>query len=96
MTSSQSSPHLEDKASLTGWSPAQPVCGSSYPLLYYQVDTKSSPFFPHCVNDSSDIHLLLKYHAKASAPVTCANGVGTSAIPGRATGCRRYTAAQMF
>lgn len=42
------------------------------------------------------LYLLLKYQAKAFPPVTSLNGVGTSAMPGRATGCLRYTAAQMF
>jgi hypothetical protein len=42
------------------------------------------------------IYLRLKYQLNANCPVSMWNGVGTSASPGRATGCRRYTAAQMF
>src|SRR4051812_20964116 len=41
-------------------------------------------------------HLLLKYHAKALALVPSAKGVGTSASPGLATGCLKYTAAHIF
>jgi hypothetical protein len=41
-------------------------------------------------------YLLLKYQAKAPALVASPNGVGTSAKPGLATGCLKYTAAHMF
>jgi hypothetical protein len=41
-------------------------------------------------------HLLLKYHAKALALVPSAKGVGTSANPGLATGCLKYTAAHIL
>ena len=34
-------------------------------------------------------YLLLKYQANALAVVPSPNGVGTSASPGRATGCRK-------
>src|SRR5580700_63231 len=42
------------------------------------------------------IYLLLKYQVKANWLVVSPNGVGTSAKPGLATGCLRYTAAQIF
>lgn len=41
-------------------------------------------------------HLLLRYQLNASCMTLGGNGVGTSAYFCRATGCRRYTAAQMF
>lgn len=39
-------------------------------------------------------YLLLKYQLKLNALTSSAKGVGTSAEPARATGWRRYTAAQ--
>lgn len=39
---------------------------------------------------------LLKYQLKPSAIVSAWKGVGTSAKPGLATGCLKYTAEQMF
>ena len=34
-------------------------------------------------------YLLLKYHWKAKSPVSGPKGLGTSANPGLATGCRK-------
>lgn len=42
------------------------------------------------------VYRLLRYQLNANWPVSKWKGVGTSASPGRATGCLRYTAAQMF
>src|SRR5277367_456826 len=42
------------------------------------------------------IYLLLRYQVKASWLTVSPNGVGTSAKPGLATGCLKYTAAQIF
>lgn len=42
------------------------------------------------------IYRLLKYHRYAEALTSSGNGVGSSDSPGRTTGCRKYTAAQMF
>lgn len=44
----------------------------------------------------SAVYLRLKYHVKANCCVSAPNGVGTSANPGLATGCLRYTAEQIF
>src|SRR5450755_4512850 len=47
-------------------------------------------------SDMQIAYLLLRYQAKALPFVPSPNGVGTSAIPGLATGCLKYTAAQIF
>lgn len=39
---------------------------------------------------------LLRYQTYAAPPVSLPKGVGISANPGLATGCRRYTAAHIF
>lgn len=41
-------------------------------------------------------YLLLRYQLNASCCVSAGNGVGTSAKPGLATGCLKYTAEQIL
>src|SRR5271156_1132427 len=72
-------------------------------LLYLHSDANASPtgrqhHHQKCKNARPTRlgHLLLKYHAKALAFVPSAKGVGTSANPGLATGCLKYTAAHIF
>jgi hypothetical protein len=50
----------------------------------------------HTPSRQTLLYLRLKYQLNANCPVSRWNGVGTSASPGLATGCLKYTAAQIF
>lgn len=67
-----------------GWA----TCESNFFPTYTHTHTYAYPM--------GTSYLLRKYQLKASSCTFGGNGLGISDIPCLATGCRRYTAAQMF
>ena len=62
-------------------------------IVHFKSQNINTPISHHLI---LYIYLLLKYHVKANCCVSAANGVGTSASPGLATGCLKYTVEQIL
>jgi hypothetical protein len=63
-------------------------------IVSYSIHTHSLLYFP--VFYVQIIYRRLKYQLKANWCVSGENGLGTSLNPGLATGCLKYTAAQIL